>query len=317
MGEGKAKRGPGDAVAGGVDLFFAGRAADLGHRAEVAVADVVIKAGPGIAGIGVDPGDDEQGEALVHDPLDQRIRGLQVHDVELVDPGREDDQRGLVDLVGGGGVLDQLHHPVAVDDFTRGGGKVLADVERLAVGEGDGEVAVVRFDVADQVLEALHQAHPVGLYRLFQRIGVGGEEIRRAEHVDDLPGEILHAAAIFGGQRLHVADGGADRLGVHLVLLLEVVEEGMRLPQGVLEAAVLGSGIGRGLELALRKGLLRLDIMLEGLAPVVHLMLYHLCGVLHHLGQVGGGGLHVDVGGRAVQRGVDGAALGHRGGQAL
>jgi hypothetical protein len=106
-------------------------------------------------------------------------------------------------------VLDQLEHPVAVDDGAGGGGDVLADVEGLAVGQRHQKVALVRFDVADQVLQPLDQAFAVGLHRLFQRLGVGAEEVRRAEHVDDLFREILHPAAVLGGEGLHVADGGA------------------------------------------------------------------------------------------------------------
>ena len=222
-----------------------------------------------------------------------------------------------MDLFGRGRVLDQFQHPVAVDHFARRGGDVLADVEGLAVGQRHQKITLVGLDVADEVLQPLHQAFAVGFDRLFQRLGVGAEEVRRAEHVDDLLGEILHPAAVFGGQRLHVTDGGRDRLGVHLVLLLEVIEEGMRFPQGVLEAPVLRVRVGGRLEFALRKGLLRLDIMLQGLAPVVDLMLDHAGGVRDHLGEIGGGGLHVDVWRRAVQRRVDLATLRQGGGQAL
>jgi hypothetical protein len=98
---------------------------------------------------------------------------------------------------GRGRVLDQLQHPVAVDDFARRGGDVLTDVEGFLVGQRDQQVALVGLDVADQVLKPLDEGFAIGLDRLFQRLGVGAEEVGGAEHVDDLLGEILHPAAVF------------------------------------------------------------------------------------------------------------------------
>ena len=222
-----------------------------------------------------------------------------------------------MDLFGRRLILDQLQHLVAVDDRAGRGGEVLADLERFAVGKGHQKIALIAFDIADQIFQALHQAHPVSLDGTLQRVGVGAEEVCGAEHVNDLAGEIVHPATVGGVQRFHVADRCGDRVRVHLVLLLEVVEERVRVPQRVGKTPVLGARIGGRLEFTLGQGLLRLDIMFQRLAPVADLMLHHFRRVLHHLGQIGGGGFHVDVGRRAVQRGVGLLPMGQRRREAL
>jgi hypothetical protein len=91
-----------DAVADGVDLLLAGDLAGDAHRLEVALLDILLQPDIGIARVGVLPADHEQRVALVHDPADQAVLRLQVHDVELVDPWREDHQgvRCTVSVVG-------------------------------------------------------------------------------------------------------------------------------------------------------------------------------------------------------------------------
>ena len=304
MRQGQAQRGASDAIAHRVDLFLAGDAAHLGHRRQIAFADVIIHADIGVRRIRVDPGHHEQRKALIHDPFDQAVLRFQIHHIELVDPRRKDQQGRLVDGFGGGGILDQLEHAVAIDHRTGGRGDILANVERLAVGQRYQQFAVIRLDVADQIFQPLHQTCAIGLDRFFQRVGVGAKEIRRRHHVDDLAGEIFHAALVARIDGVHRLHGIVNSLGVQLILLLEVVEGGMGFPQRVGKAAVLRAGVGRSLEFARGQRLLRLDIMFQGLAPIAYLILKHLGRVLHHRRDIGGGGLHVDVIAGALHAGV-------------
>ena len=75
-----------------------------GDRAEL---EVVVPAEVGLLGLDVLPGHEEHRETLLDHEAHQRIGRLQVHDVELVDAGRHDQQRGL-DLLGERRVLDEL-----------------------------------------------------------------------------------------------------------------------------------------------------------------------------------------------------------------
>ena len=70
-------------------------------------------------GVRVLPGHHEHGEALLGQVLHHAVLRLEVEDVELVDPGRHDQERPLEHGVRGRGVLDQLHQVVAEDDLAR------------------------------------------------------------------------------------------------------------------------------------------------------------------------------------------------------
>src|SRR3546814_6607859 len=65
--------------------------------------------------VGIDPGDHEDRVALLDGPADEGVLRPQVEDVILVDPRRDDQQRALVDLLGRGRVLDELHEVVLVE----------------------------------------------------------------------------------------------------------------------------------------------------------------------------------------------------------
>ena len=304
MRDGHAQRGARDAIAHSVDLLNAANLADLGHRRQIAFADIVVHADIGIGRIGVDPRHHEQRKALIHDPFDQRILRLKVHHIVFVDPRRKDQQRGFIHRFRRRLELDQLNHPVAEHHRTGGGGNVFTQGKGGRVRQRGQHLAVMGLDIGDKVLQPLHQAFAIGGNRLFQSIRVGAQKIGRRQHVDDLAGEILHA--LFVGRRnvLHIADGGVNGLRVDEVLLLEIVEGGVGIPQRVRETAILGAGIGGGLEFTRGQRLLGLDIMRQRFAPIADLMLQHLGGVLQHGGQIGLRGLHVDVRRRPIECGI-------------
>ena len=83
------------------------------------------------ARIGVNPRDHEYGESLVDAPFHQRILLAKVENVVFVDPWRHDQQRPLVDFLGGGFVLDQLDQLILVDDLSRRGRDIDPKLEGL------------------------------------------------------------------------------------------------------------------------------------------------------------------------------------------
>ena len=90
----------------------------------------------------IGPGDDEDGVPLVDGVLDEAVLRLQVQDVELVDPGRHDQERAFVDLLGCRRILDELHQLVLVDHLAGRGRDVLADLEGGLVGHADLQAAI-------------------------------------------------------------------------------------------------------------------------------------------------------------------------------
>jgi len=103
------------------------------------------------------------------------------------------------------------------------------------------------------------------------------------------------------GQIGHVIHRLAQGLCVDLVLLFDKVEIGVRFPQRVGKAAILGRGIFRRGQLAFGQRLLRLHKVADGFAPVGYLLFDHLGGVLYGFGPIGRGGLCKQLLIRAVQ----------------
>ena len=227
-----------DAIADGVDLFLAGDLAGDANGLEITFLDILFEPHIGIARVRVLPAHDEQRVALVHDPADQAVLRLEVHDVELVDPGREDHHRRAVHGFGGGRVLDQLHHAVAEHHGAFGGRDVPAHLEGLRVGERRKQLPVVTLDIAHHVLQPLHEAHALGLHRALQCIGIGGEVIGGREQVDHLVGEKLHPRLVGLVETLKLAHCLLDRFRAQKILVLDEVEVGMCTPQRVREPLV-------------------------------------------------------------------------------
>ena len=91
-----------NAIADRIDLAFSGGPFDDVEGSERAVAHVVFEAFLGEPGVRIHPGNDEHRESLVHAPLDEGFFRHQVEDIELVDPGRNDQDRPLEHGLGRG-----------------------------------------------------------------------------------------------------------------------------------------------------------------------------------------------------------------------
>ena len=184
--------------------------------------------------LGVLPRHHEHRVALLRRVADERVLGLQVEDVVLVDAGRNEQEGTRVDLGRQRLVLDQLEQPVLVDDRALAGRDVPADVERRLVGLRD----LAALQVGQQVPEAGLQALAAGLEQRLLRLRVGRQEVRRRGRLDPLLHGELDALL---GLAIHL-----DRVG-HLVqeLGVEQVRAGIQrrerilLPRRVGEARVL------------------------------------------------------------------------------
>ena len=90
------------------------RARRAGPSVEIIVEALVGELGPGI-----DPGDDEEGVALLDQPADQRGFGLEVEQIIFVHQRRHVEEGPLVHRLGRRRVLDELHQLVLEDDAAR------------------------------------------------------------------------------------------------------------------------------------------------------------------------------------------------------
>ena len=212
------------------------------HGRQRALEHVVLERHVAQLLVRIDPGQDEGGEALVDAELDEAVLGLQVEDVELVDPGRHDHQRPTVRLRGRGRVLDQLHELGLEHDLARAGRDIAADLERIQVGHPDRQLAFAAVEVLQHVLQAAQQVLAAGLQRQAQHLGIGGDEVGGRHHLDELArvelelllGLVVQTVLLLGS--LQEVSGG-QQIG-----LLDEVEQRVVVPGRVLEPPVAAVG---------------------------------------------------------------------------
>ena len=227
------------AQADGEDVDRVG-ARDLGDDVERGlgpVHEVVVHRQAGEGGVRVAVADREHGVPVLHRPLDQAASGREIHDVVLVDPWGTRQQRGCVDLVGLGQVLQQLHDLIAVDDLARRGRHVLADPEGAGVDLT--RPATVVEDVVDTVACAGHHALTAGVERPLERRRIGQEKVRRRQRVD----EQVDCESRLRARRLVQLRGREQVLGEpakHQIGLAQGEEPRVVLPRWIGEALVPG-----------------------------------------------------------------------------
>ena len=208
--------------------------------------------------IGVTPADHKGAVTLRHGVADQRVLGLQVQDVELVDAGRHDEEWFLKNLRCEGLVFQQLEEIVLKHHCALGGRDVLAYREHALVGHGYMALA----QIVDQVLQPFGNALALGLDRQFLGLGVEGQKVAgRAGG-----GPLLHRKpqACHGlGIRLHGVDQSGERARLDQMRCRRVGGQGVMRPGGVGEAPVgadaggLGAHGHQGSDLLLEVGLHR------------------------------------------------------------
>ena len=284
------------AIADGIDLAFAGGLLDRVQRRQVAFLHVRVEPLLGQFLVGIDPGDHEHGMALRHRPTHETVPRPQVQDVELVDPGRPDQQRPLQHLLGRGGVLDQLHQFILKHHLAGGDPDIAANLEGVGVGHLDVQAALAAFQVAQQVVQALQQVFPAGLGRLAQHLRVGQQEVAGTHRVDELARIEIHLLCGFRVQPVHVRDDILHEAGRQQIGLLDEVEDLAFLPGVILEAAVGGGGVDH-------RGVVHAHHPARGILPQGHIVLPESQLGLHQAGGIGHqAGRHLHEGRPDVQR---------------
>ncbi len=151
--------------------------------------------------------------ALVDRPFNERVLGLQVENIEPVDPCWHDQQRLLAHRRGRRVVLQQLHHLVLVDDLARRRREIFAYAEVFEIGHLDIELAVVAIQVLQHVRRPLQQVLALAFDGRLEDFGIGRREVGGRHRVDELTGIELHLIGRVGVKPLDPADRRLHALG--------------------------------------------------------------------------------------------------------
>jgi hypothetical protein len=106
--------------------------------------------------------------------------------------------------------------------------------------------------------------------------------------------EIIQPPLFLGIKVIHISDRILDRLRVQGILVFDVLEIGMALPERVGKALVPRQNIGRLVKLctiAAQHQLLGVHEVAHRLAPIFQLLFINLAGIFDHLGPIRTGGL--------------------------
>src|SRR5262249_17951287 len=117
IGERSGEQRAAHAIAEAAYLALARDLLDHLERGKRALVHVVLEALLRELLVRVYPRDDEYGKPLRDAPPDERFFRSEVEDVELVDPGRNDQERALEHRLGRWRILDELHQRVLEDDL--------------------------------------------------------------------------------------------------------------------------------------------------------------------------------------------------------
>ena len=252
LGHADRRQGPAEADRDRVDLRGAGDLLDHTDGVRRPLEPVVLEAELAQRAVGVAIADGEAALPVLDGPLDQALPRREVGDVVLVDPGRAEEQRGLVDLLGLGLVLDQLDQRRAVDHLARGDRHVHAELEAAGV-DLRGPAPVVP-QVREHVLRAPRQAGPAGVEGLADGLGVPEKGVGRRQRVEQEAGAEARLG-VLGVVEARCVEQLDDELASQQVLLLDEEVEGVLAVGGVLEALVPRGGSHRALGLLARQAL--------------------------------------------------------------
>ena len=240
------QRGAGYAISDGMHVLHVQPLADVVDGvhlgAHVIVPDHVLH-----AGIGRFPADHEHRDALFHRPAHEALLGVEVQDIETVDPRREDHQRHVQHRFGCRGILDQLVHRRFVNDLAGRHGDILAQLEGAGIGMGQLPPA----QIGQQMLHAFHQILAARLQRALHHYRVQQRKVRRACRFGDRAGGEAQLFALVVRQALHLVDHVGHAFGQEQIGLVDQRIGGVGTPARIGKAPVRARQVG----LALRFGL--------------------------------------------------------------
>jgi len=153
--------------------------------------------------------------------------------------------------------LNELYQIVLEDDLAGRDGDIAADLEGIEVGHLDHETTLAAIQILEHVLQPVDEILALGVDGRAQHLGIGQNEIRWRDRVDELPRVEIDLARGFIIEPVDLLHRRLQPARREQVALLDVIEERVLLPGGVLEAAVAWLGLGDRRRLAAEKALCR------------------------------------------------------------
>ena len=178
--------------------------------------------------------------ALRHRPADEAVPRPQVEDVELVDPGRHDQQRPLQHLLGasartGSAASGRSGYTTLPGETPMFSPTLKASMSVILMLQ----LALAPLQVAQQVVQALQQVLAAGLGGLAQHLGIGQQEVATgSSHRRTAARRNPPSAPSSGPARRPASTTSCTKRARQQVGLLDEVEDLVLLPGVVLEAAV-------------------------------------------------------------------------------
>ena len=171
--QGVAEDGAPHAKTQGVNLRHIANAPCHLNGFQSAFFHIVVPGGVGHGGVGVTPTHHESAVTLRHRIANQRVGGLKIKDVKLVDARGYQQKRPLIDLGCEGFVFQQLEQLVFKHHCTLCGGNVFAHLKQALIRHGH----MALLQIVQHVLYALGNALAFGVYGFLLRLGVEGQKI--------------------------------------------------------------------------------------------------------------------------------------------
>ncbi len=181
----------------GIDGAIAALRRDVAHHlhgANHAVLHIIVPGQVAHAGVRVAPRHDESPVPLLDRKPHQRVVGLQIEDVVLVDRRRHEQQRPRMHALGQRGVLDELEQIVFKHHLACGSCHVAAHLENRFIGLRHSTL----FQVLEPIFYAGAQAFPLRLHRFLKGLGIERQKVGRRRRIDPL----LHREAQLLPRRL-------------------------------------------------------------------------------------------------------------------
>jgi hypothetical protein len=172
------------------------------ERREEALGAVIVEADVAIVRVGVLPGDHEHRESLLGEIAHEGVHGRKVEDVVFHDPGGHDHDRLGTHAIAGGRVLDDFRQARPVHHLAGRRGDGLSNHEAVVTHRRPLRLAARH--VLEEMREAAHQVAAAFFPRALEHARVGGDEIRRRERVEHLPGGEGRGRRILARDAAHV-----------------------------------------------------------------------------------------------------------------
>ena len=195
-----------------------------------------------LACVRIDPRDDEDRVPLFDTPADERVLGLEIEDVEFVDPWRNDQQRRFTYVLCHRRVLDELDHLVLENDLARRRRNIFAEPERIHIRHGNAEATLSALQIIEQIRQPAQQVLAAGLNRLRQYFRICRSKIRRRQCIDELLRIEFDLPGCLFIKPLDAADGREDGASGKKITVADIAKYGVFDPFGVFEAFVRCAG---------------------------------------------------------------------------